>query len=128
MQIDNPPTQHGLVLYQANAFASQDCRGSFGTTRRSRTQPSVNLLTGDVASFGPPASYTAMNVDGPVNLDHATLEARPEGDIAGFAGRGLYGDYVLLFPKQMWSLDAIKKVKDVLIRFDIVEVTHAPRM
>ncbi|MEO7733516.1 MAG: hypothetical protein ABIY55_21310, partial [Kofleriaceae bacterium] len=125
LQIDNPPTQHGLVLYQENAFGSQDCRADFGTVTLSRADASANLLAGDTASFATPSSSTALNIDGPLGLDHETLRARSEGDIAGLAGRGLYANYVLLFPSQTWSDAEVAKVKDLLIRFDIVEITHA---
>jgi len=128
LQIDNPPTQHGIVLYQDNAFGSQDCRAGFGAVTVSRAESSVNLLVGDTASFARPSSFTAMNIDGPLGLDHETLRARPEGDIAGFAGRGLYGNYVLLFPPQTWPDAEIAKVKDLLLRFDIVELSHPPAL
>ena len=41
------------------------------------------------------------------------------------AGRGLYGDYVLLFPKAL--IDGgfpIEKVEDVLLRFDYLSVDN----
>ena len=128
LQIDNPPTQHGMVLYQDNAFGSQDCRAEFGAVTVSRAESSVNLLVGDTASFSRPSSFTAMNIDGPLGLDHETLRARPEGDLAGFAGRGLYGNYVLLFPPLTWPDAEIAKVKDLLLRFDIVELSHPPAL
>jgi len=48
------------------------------------------------------------------------------GDVAGLAGRGLYSNYVLLFPSLTWTDEQLAKVKDVLFRFDIVELTNAP--
>lgn len=126
LQIDNPPTQHGMVLYQDNQFGSQDCRAPFGTVMLARADLATNLLTGDAAAFATPSASTAMNIDGPLGLDHETLRQRPPGDLAGFAGRGLYSTYVLLFPKLTWSDLEVAKIKDVLLRFDIVEVTHAP--
>jgi len=124
LQIDNPPTQHAMVLYQDNAFGSQDCRAAFGDVIASRAESSTNVLTGDTSAFTPPVSVTAVNVDGPLGLDHETLRNRPVGDIAGLAGRGLYGNYILLFPKETWPAAQIAKVKDVLFRFDTVELTR----
>ena len=48
-----------------------------------------------------------------------------DGDSEELAGRGLYGDYVLLFPQQL--LDGgfpIEKVEDVLLRFDYLSVDN----
>jgi hypothetical protein len=126
LQIDNPPNQHGMVLYQENAFGSQDCSAPFDTVTVSRAQSSMNLLTGDAAAFGTPSSMTALNIDGPLGLSHETLRDEPESNISGLAGRGLYANYVLLFPPMTWTDANIAKIKDVLLRFDIVEVTHAP--
>jgi hypothetical protein len=128
LQMDNPPTQHQMVLYQENSFGSQDCRGEFGDVIVSRTEPTVNLLTGDRAAFARPSSSTAVTIVGPLGLDHETLRNRAEGDIAGFAGRGLYSNYVLLFPPLTWTDEQIAKIKDVLLRFDIVHLTNAPAL
>jgi hypothetical protein len=124
LQIDNPPTQHLMVLRQDNAFASQDCDAAFGEVLVRRAESSVNLLVGDTAAFAASSAFTEMNIDGPLGLDHESLRARPEGDITGLAGRGLYGNYILLFPPLTWTDAQIAKVKDVLLRFDIVELTH----
>ena len=55
----------------------------------------------------------------------------PTDDPSAFAGRGYFGDYILIFPDDPqpctptlcdgWSTDALGKVDDVLLRFDIVE-------
>ena len=48
-----------------------------------------------------------------------------QGSSEELAGRGLYGDYVLLFPKQV--LDdgfALDKVEDVLLRLDYLSVDN----
>jgi len=48
-----------------------------------------------------------------------------DGASQELAGRGLYGDYTLLFPKQM--LDdkfALEHVEDVLLRFDYLSVDN----
>lgn len=45
--------------------------------------------------------------------------------MSSLANRGLCASYVLLFPPLIWTDAEIAKVKDVLLRFDIVDVTHA---
>jgi hypothetical protein len=65
-----------------------------------------------------------MEVDGLGNKTRDEMLALPEGRHAGFAGRGLYGNYVLLFPSQQYGDAFFDNVKDVLFRFDIVEATN----
>src|SRR5262249_12633380 len=106
-------------------FGSQTCTSAPGDVTVTRADLSTDLLVGDTASFTPPSSYYATNIDGEMGLDHETLRLRPPSTISGFAGRGLYGNFVLLFPKAMCPDDEIVKIKDVLLRFDITEITHA---
>ena len=126
VQIDNPPNQRTMVLYQDNTFGSQDCAGEVGSVLLTCANAAASLLVGDATTFTPTSSFTAVNIDGPASLDRDLLAGRPESSIAGFAGRGLYGNYVLLFPQPLWSDAAIASVKDVLLRFDVDAVTHAP--
>jgi len=132
LQIDNPPNQHTLVLYQDNTFGSQDCHAAGpGVVLVSHADPSGNLLLDDtfeLPTLSLPQPYVASNVDGPTGLDHTTLAAQPQSTVATFAGRGLYSNYVLLFPEPLWADADIANVKDVLLRFDISDVTHAPNL
>jgi hypothetical protein len=88
--------------------------------------------------FAEPSTKTAMAIDGPIDLDATHLVALTDngtvGFASGFAGRGLYGNYILLFPKcelpgcsgnQSYSDAVISSIQDVLLRFDIVFVTNA---
>lgn len=129
LQADTPPAQHTLVLYQDNTFGSQDCRAAPGNVISSHADPAGNLLLGDgfeLPMLALPQPYVAANIDGPPGLDHETLSAQPESSTTTFAGRGLYGSYVLLFPEPLWTDADIANVKDVLLRFDITDVAHPP--
>jgi hypothetical protein len=126
VQIDNPPSQHTVVLYQDNTFGSQDCHADVGTVVQTHADAAPNLLVGDTSTFTATSAFTAVNLDGPAGLDRTALLNRPQSSIAGFAGRGLYGNYVLLFPQPLWSDADIANVKDVLLRFDLSAATHAP--
>jgi hypothetical protein len=131
------PAQPELVLIQNNAFASQTCGLSPGQLRLTRVGASTNLVTDDVsAAFTPPAESSQMVV----SLAPSTVTSReqlrdlPFGDASGFAGRGLYGDYTLLFPADPnactpsgcsgWSDDAVAQVTDILVRFEVVDGTQ----
>jgi hypothetical protein len=131
--MDNPPNQHSVELYQENTFGGQTCTGNAGDVTMSRANVSTNLLTGDAAAYTSPSSYTSITIDGVPGLDHDGLRQQPEGDASGLAGRGMYGNYVLLFGKQTWpdpalgqdwSTGVLSHVKDVLIRIDIVDANH----
>lgn len=125
-----------LILAAANTFASQACgapAGS-GTLQFARIQPSQALLVGDaVPAFPDPSSFSTTGLFPLINTPRDTLRNMvfPGDDPSGFAGRGRYGDYILIFPDDPqpctpslcdgWSTDALDKVDDVLLRFDIVE-------
>jgi hypothetical protein len=132
VQITNgvPNTFYNMGLYQANAFASQQCQAPVrGTLTFTRTRPSNNLMVGDVAAdLTKPDPLDFITVNGPVDMMRGTLfdlpeDGHPAGFSSGFAGRGLYGDYLLLFPTQFTDA-VIDTVEDVLIRFDFLEVAN----
>jgi hypothetical protein len=137
LQIDSQPgggelNNGSLVLLQSNAFASQQCRAAErGELHVARVTPFKNLLTGDAPpAFTESPSHTAMRVDANKNLTRATLETMPAPGEIGFAGRGVFGQYILLFPSETFEPTGqaswLPRVRDVLIRFDLVEVTNAP--
>ncbi|HEY0986862.1 MAG TPA: hypothetical protein VGD80_07415, partial [Kofleriaceae bacterium] len=123
-ELNNPV----LVLAQDNAFASQQCRATErGAMHVARVTPFRNLLVGDAPpAFTASPPDTPMSVDGLKSMTRASLEALPEGRHPGFAGRGVYGEYILLFPSEQFTPEWLSVVRDVLIRFDLVEVTNAP--
>jgi hypothetical protein len=160
------PDHSNVVLMQRNSFGSQMCEtaqtcttGSdcasggcnanhtcvpvLGTLVTTRFQPTSNLITGAGSTqFLPPGAFTSIQVP----LAPSTVNTRQElkdiplGGGSSFAGRGLYGDYILLFPKAPhgtcsrdtqgrlvectdWTDDAVASLQDVLIRFEIVNAT-----
>lgn len=140
VSFDGPrPAHSDLLLIQDNAFASQACGAPPGDVDLTRVGAATNLVTDDTsANFQPPASSSSMII----NLVPATvvsrqdLEGLPFGDSSDFTGRGLYGKYTLMFPEAPpctgtpptvcpgWSENKLAQVKDVLLRFDIVEATQ----
>jgi hypothetical protein len=130
IQIDGGLTQTNVTITQANAFGSQACQQPFGTVLRTRVQPSQSLVVGDTPiDLGTPSAFTPMNVDAKIGMTREDLRNLPESDNAGLAGRGLYGDYILLFPSNAagttgFTPAVLSRIKDVLIRFDFVEETN----
>jgi hypothetical protein len=125
-----------LVLAATNTFGSQVCGAntSSGTLQLARVQPSQALLVGDaVPSFPNPSAFSTTGLFPLINSSLDTLRTMtfPGDDPSAFAGRGYFGDYILIFPDDPisctparcdgWSSDALQKVTDVLLRFDIVE-------
>ncbi len=131
LQVEGSPVNNArLLLWQENSFGSQRCRAAeHGELHISRIRPEHNLLVGeggnfDGSPFVRPLRYTAMGTTGLGNKSREEMENLPEGAHSGFAGRGLYANYVLLFPSAQFDNPAfLSTVKDVLIRFDLVEVT-----
>jgi hypothetical protein len=131
LQVEGSPVNNArLLLWQENSFGSQRCRAADRSELHvARVRPEHNLLVGDGgnfdgSSFVRPLRYTAMGVTGLGNKSREEMVSLLEGTHSGFAGRGLYGNYVLLFPSaQFDNAVFLSTVKDVLIRFDLVEVT-----
>jgi hypothetical protein len=118
-------SQPQLTLIQDNAFGSQKCRASAGTVDVAHVQPAHNLLVDDAAVvFSDPRASTPMNVSAQINKSRIDLETMTTGLSEGYSGRGLYANYTLLFPAGVFTDAVLAQVKDVLIRFDIVEVTN----
>lgn len=128
-------THTRLILAAENTFGSQLC-GSVdpGTLQLARIQPSQALLIGDAGqAFATPSAYSTTGLFPLINTPRATLGTMtfPTDDPSAFAGRGRYGNYILIFPDDPltctpalcdgWSSDALDKVDDVLLRFDLVE-------
>lgn len=130
--VDGFPVNNArMMLMMENSFGSQRCR--FNEQEDlfiARIRPEHNLLVGDDGnyddgSFVQPSRYSEMGVTGLPNASRESMEALPEGAHAGFAGRGLYANYILIFPPLQFDNESfLSRVKDVLFRFDIVEVTR----
>jgi hypothetical protein len=133
------PNHPDVTLIQLNEFGSQQCEGpDAGRLRMVRAGAAVNLVKDDVsANLSTPSTSSALGLqEAPTTItDRHQLEFDlPLGDPSAFAGRGMYGDYILLFPQDPnactvsecsgWSEDAIAQVKDVLLRFEFVDGTR----
>jgi hypothetical protein len=128
VQMNNPIANPILLLLQENAFASQTCHEEErGDLTVARIRPNHNLLLDDEtpASFEEPSQYTGMNLEGFPNRSEDQLRNLVDGLQGGFAGRGVYGNYILVFPSEAFTDPVLANVKDVLIRFDMVHVTNA---
>lgn len=127
-----------VVLAAANAFGSQQCGAAPGSVHLARVQPSDALLVDDsLIDLPDPRPFSTTNLQAFINMPRTTLRTLsfPSDDPSAFAGRGYYGDYVLIFPDQSdacsdtlclgYSADVLAKMQDVLIRFDIVEENNS---
>jgi hypothetical protein len=142
------PNATRLVLYQQNTFGSQVCTEftdpdlPHGTTQMVRYQPTSALLTGDdAATFSSATGFSSISIDWFPDKDKQPLQAGQPGDppfgfAAGFAGRGMIANYILLFPacpstdnptcsgEGGWTDSKLTHVTDVLLRFDVVSASN----
>jgi hypothetical protein len=127
-----------VLLLKRNTFSSQYCNGEgpastvatstaprmqVGTvhTTAELLQPGSSVDLSDANQFTAAMLYPWFNIR---RTDFYTSNYQ-NGASQELAGRGLYGDYTLLFPKQM--LDdkfALEHVEDVLLRFDYLSVDN----
>jgi hypothetical protein len=147
-------TQPGATVYllKKNTFASQWCdargNGSATTMQVGAIQPSRNLFRGDqAASAGETQAYSTASLYPWFNVRRSNFYKLQYQDGASdeLAGRGLYGDYILLFPRQLLEGGKpiepgpgevgettrtekfpLGRVEDVLLRFDYLSVDNAP--
>ncbi len=125
-------------LLQRNRFASTWCEQEDheSSLQHASVRPSRNLLLpAELESeqrFVEADAFTASDLNGPVNRTKAELQsdAYSVSSAEDLAGRGIYGDYILLFPKSL--LDSgfdIGAVQDVYLRLDLLSVaTPAGRL
>jgi hypothetical protein len=129
-----------VLLLKRNTFASQYCSGKSPATDTSGNpipaqqmqvgvihesadlfQPGSAVDLSDANEFTAALLYPWFNI--PKTQFYAT--SYQNGSSQELAGRGLYGDYVLLFPQEV--LDggfALGNVEDVLLRFDYLSVDN----
>jgi len=122
-----------VFLLKRNTFASQWCdgRGPDGEQFQTGTlRPSVNLFV-DSASTGQSNEAEAYSwgfVDAWINVKRKDFysEKYTEGASDELAGRGLYGDYMLLIPNKGFIDQGVPldRIEDVLLKFDYVSVDN----
>jgi hypothetical protein len=126
-----------VMLLKKNTFASQYCAGHGGGTPYQVTsmRPNAQLISGGGQAVDAEANaFSASLMHAWLNVPRSEFyqDAYRNGSTTELAGRGLYGDYVLLFPeKGLLELTnpanedfPLRKVEDVLLRFDLVSVDN----
>jgi hypothetical protein len=129
-----------VLLLKRNTFASQYCAGKAPTsvapngttikppmqvgvihTSASLFQPGSAVDLTDANQFTAALLYPWFNVR-KTDFYRTTYQ---DGASEELAGRGLYGDYVLLFPKQILDDNfTLNRVEDVLLRLDYLSVDN----
>jgi hypothetical protein len=127
------PLQPGASVYllKNNSFASQWCNGlSDGSSlQQASISPSHNLFKpADAnASVGDAKAYTTAAIYPWFNIRRTEFysPAFQNGASEELAGRGLYGDYILLFPRELLAAGFnLDRVEDILLRFDYLSVDN----
>jgi hypothetical protein len=130
-----------VLLLKRNTFTSQWCDGKGGRENDNETyqlgsvRPSAELFRpgGSASADGETGAFSSALLFPWFNVIRSEFyrEQYLEGSSEELAGRGLYGDYVLLFPESgllEWTdADpendfALNRVEDVLVRFDLLSV------
>jgi hypothetical protein len=141
--LDGPSAPTFLI--KRNRFESQWCEdhGDGTAYQAGSMQPSSRLFPDDQrgGSAADGISFTTAMLQPWLNVRRSDFyrEAYAEGASEELAGRGLYGDYILLFPWQGLLEDAcqpevppeecgdkfdLRQVEDVLLRFDYLSVDN----
>jgi hypothetical protein len=130
-----PPLGQSFILQQSNTFGSTVCGDDDRTTALVRTRPRENLLLPDGAGglnvsalSGEPRRFTSMTVQAAYNRTRSELENDPpNAGLTAFAGRGLYGEFVLVFPDPSINPGFdVTKLQDILLRFQLVAASQNP--
>jgi hypothetical protein len=124
-----------ILLLKRNTFESQWCadHGDGSVMQAESIQPARQLFNPKDQSIPVDQSteFTAASIYPWYNIRKTDFykTTYQDGDSEELAGRGLYGDYIVLFPQKL--LDAgfpIEKVEDVLLRFDYLSVDNLPQV
>ena len=124
-----------VFLLKQNTFQSQWCEGQSPDGeryQRGAMRPSMDLFRPGTqkGQAGETEAWSWAFVDAWLNVPRRNFasEVYSEGDSDELAGRGLYGEYMLLFPA--WGfLDTdvdLDQIEDVLLRFEYVSVSNGP--
>jgi len=125
-----------LFVLKRNTSSSQWCDGrrpdDAPAMQVGTLKPSVNLFRPGTGRGEPGEAegYSWSFIDAGINTRRKDFGQEPmtSGDTEELAGRGLYGDYLLLFPWYGFldqQLD-LSHIEDVLLRFDYISVSNGP--
>jgi hypothetical protein len=123
-----------VLILKRNTFSSQWCADrSDGKTplQTASITPSSHLFR--LGTPGDPGNelrqFSSAMVYPWFNVRRADFfkDAYHDGSSEELAGRGLYGDYIVLFPKELLDKGfALDRVEDILLRFDYLSVDNLP--
>jgi len=126
-----------LIVLKRNTFNSQWCegRGDGSAYQVGSIRPATQLFRpdGTLGDSGESDGYSSALISPWFNVMRSDLyrDAYVDGASEELAGRGLYGEYILLFPESgllEWTdADAsndfpLHRIEDVLVRFDFLSV------
>jgi hypothetical protein len=135
-----------LLILKRNTFASQWCQGlgdgskfQYGSLQPNRNLFALNGTStpeSEANGFSTALIYPWFNI----RRTDFYKETYQDGASEELAGRGLYGDYILLFPRDVLEGTSsnsstcvsathafpLNQVEDVLIRFDYLSVDNLP--
>ena len=124
------PPRAWIRLFKRNTFSSQWCDGApnpdLGAAQTATMRPANNLFVADVSEpFTATSTLTPADIQAPVNADRELLygEGYAEGASTELAGRGMYGQYLLLFPATSDDID-LSAIQDVRLRFGYLSVAR----
>jgi len=123
-----------VMLLKADTFKSQWCDGHVGDGifQTAQLRPEVNLFMDGWESgehqVEPTKEYSWAYMNGWINVKRKDFYADSyrNGASDELAGRGLYGNYILVLPTH-GVLDSgidLSRVEDILLRFDYVSVNN----
>jgi hypothetical protein len=135
LDIDAPTVP--MVVLKASSFASQWCEGhGLGDDDGSQNAWSGPLVSLGHAESSDGNDFTPASISARLNVRRSDLyrDQYAEGASEELAGRGLHGEYVLLFPHaglfdRPGKPLRLERVEDVLVRFDYVSISDLqPRL
>jgi hypothetical protein len=124
------PTVATVRVYKRNGFSSQWCEPQADGSERqvASIRPWNNLFRPASSSvpLGEQPVTTAADVQAAVNgrSEDMYLDTYDRGAVEDFAARGLYGEYVVVFPRD--TLIDLTQLDEVYLRFDYLSAPGGP--
>jgi hypothetical protein len=119
----NNEEELAFKLAQRNVFASQQCNDGTGdpVLVTASHWPARNLFDERPTSLVETAPTTPSTIDTFANLTRTQLKTTPPRLVTDFMGRGLFGEYVLYFDKDLFAAGSaidMSRITNVLLRLD----------